>query len=62
MTTEFKMAAATEPVVEITNERNELATRYSNGYPNICDHAGSVPNTPDIAWLWLITGFQDGGH
>ena len=54
--------AATEPEVEITIEHNELATRYSNGYPNICDHAGSVPNTPGIARLWLITGIQDGGH
>ncbi len=31
----------------------------SNGYPNICDHAGHVPNTPDIARRWLITGIQD---
>ena len=43
--------AASEPEVEITIERNELATRYFNGYPNICDHAGRVPNTPDIAQL-----------
>ena len=54
--------AATEQEVEITIERNELARRYSNGYPNICDHAGSVPNTLDIARLLLITGIQDGGH
>ncbi len=35
---------------------NEMSPRPdSNGYPHICDHAGSVPNTADIARLWLIT-------
>jgi len=33
--------------------------RNSNGYPYICDHAGHVPGTPDIARRWLITGNQD---
>ena len=59
-TNELKMAA-TETGIEITIKRNELATRCSNGYPNICDNAGSVPSTPDIARLWLITGIH-GGH
>ena len=33
-----------------------------NGYPIICDHAGHVPNTHDIARCWLITRIQDGDH
>ncbi len=33
-----------------------------NGYPNICDNAGHVLNTPDIARRLLITGIQDGDH
>ena len=34
----------------------------SNGYPHICDHAGLVCDTADIARRWLVTGIQDGGH
>ena len=32
----------------------------SNGYPYICDHAGHVPGTLDIARRWLRTEIQDG--
>ena len=34
----------------------------SNGYPHICDHAGLVCDTADIARRWLVSGIQDGGH
>ncbi len=38
-----------------------MSWRYdSSGYPYICDHAGCVPGTPDIARRWLITEIQDG--
>jgi hypothetical protein len=33
-----------------------MSWRYnSNGYLYICDHAGHVPGTADIARRWLIT-------
>ena len=31
----------------------------SNGHLYICDHAGQVSNTSDIARRWLITGIQE---
>ena len=39
-------------------------TRFQRlvGYLYICDNAGHVPNTPDTAQLWLITGIQDGDY
>jgi hypothetical protein len=30
----------------------------SNGYAYIFDHAEHVPNTPDIARCWLVTGVK----
>ena len=30
----------------------------SNGCPYIFDHAEHVPNTPDIARRWLVTGIK----
>ena len=34
----------------------------SNGHPYICDQARLANDTADIAWQWLITGVDDGGH
>ncbi len=34
----------------------------SNGYPDICDHAGLVCDTADNARRWLVTGIQDVAH
>jgi len=50
-----------KPELEITIERNELATRFK-GNPYICDQAGHVPNTPDITRRWLVTEIQNDGH
>jgi hypothetical protein len=59
--TEFKMAATETGTGN--NYWTEWGGRHdSNGYSCIFDHAEHVPNTPDIARRWLITGIQDGVH
>jgi len=50
-----------KPEMEIT--MNKMILRPdSNGYSHICDHAGLVCDTADIARRWLVAAIQDGGH
>jgi len=50
--------AARKPEVEITIERNELATQFQR-LPLHLRPCRARPGTPDIARRWLITGNQD---
>jgi hypothetical protein len=46
-----------KPEIEITTERNELATT-----PTFVAIMQDPPVTADIARRWLVTEIQDGGH
>ena len=48
-----------KPEMEIPIERNKLATRFQRLYTHICDHAGLVCDTADIARRWLVSGIQE---